>query len=237
MRGEEPTADSVNTVKDVPQQFKDWLRDNKDRIDRAKSLPYFIRDNRKVVDDILGSVATKKPLLSTLAKLAMGIGVEVGNPMSPEAANIPAKYRIKEWQHTYSTNDGGYIVIQKERIVEANVSNAERRKFEKELEMCQVLADNGYKVEYLKGVNRPHGQTYDIRMNGMNAELKCITGGAGNIVKYAKKALGKQGGKAVVLELPNADKKYFDALAEARRKCVGRIFFYVKDENVLKEVK
>ena len=88
LQGEEPTANSVNTVSDVPQQFKNWLRDNRERIDRAKSLPYFIRDNRKVVDDILGAVATKKPLLSPLVKLAMGIGVEVGKPMSHEAANL-----------------------------------------------------------------------------------------------------------------------------------------------------
>lgn len=32
------------------------------------------------------------------------------------------------------------------------------------------------------------------RWMGLKAELKCIKGGAGNIVKYAKKALTKQRG-------------------------------------------
>lgn len=36
---------SVNSVDDVPKEFKTWLKDNKGRIERAKSMPYFIRDN------------------------------------------------------------------------------------------------------------------------------------------------------------------------------------------------
>ena len=104
--------------------------------------------------------------------------------------------------------------------------------------MCKILADNGHDIEYLRGENRPKGQTYDIRIDGIKADLKCITGGAGNIVKYIKKALRKQGGEAVVLEIPNQPTvEYYEALAEARRKCNGRILFYIKGEEVLKEVK
>ena len=44
--GKEP-IESVNEVKDVPQGFKDWVNDNQERISRAKSLPYFLRDNGK----------------------------------------------------------------------------------------------------------------------------------------------------------------------------------------------
>lgn len=49
-------APSVNEVEDVPQGFKDWVRDNEERIERAEkrgTLPYFIRDNKEVVIDIL----------------------------------------------------------------------------------------------------------------------------------------------------------------------------------------
>lgn len=48
---------SVNDVTDVPKGFSDWIADNAGRIDAAESgkgsLPYFIRDNRTVVDEIL----------------------------------------------------------------------------------------------------------------------------------------------------------------------------------------
>lgn len=49
-------APSVNEVEDVPQGFKDWITDNKERIERAEkrgTLPYFIRDNRDEVNRIL----------------------------------------------------------------------------------------------------------------------------------------------------------------------------------------
>ena len=49
--------------------------------------------------------------------------------------------------------------------------------------MCRVLADNGHAVEFLKEGNRPIGETYDIKLDGVKADLKCVTGGAGNIVK------------------------------------------------------
>lgn len=47
LRGEEPLTDSMNTVRDVPQEFKDWLKDNKKRAERSTSVPYFISDNEK----------------------------------------------------------------------------------------------------------------------------------------------------------------------------------------------
>lgn len=147
-----------------------------------------------------------------------------------------ASYKDDVWDKTYiSTN--GFVVTNKERINEANVNKQEKEKFDKELRMCKVLADNGHFVEFLQGVNRPKGQTYDIRIDGIKADLKCITGGAGNIVKYTKKALEKQGGEAVVLEIPSHTNEYYEKLAEARRKCKGRIFFYFSEEQVLKEIK
>lgn len=157
--------------------------------------------------------------------------------------NIGATERIKKydkkiWEHTYtSPKDNGFVATQLERIVEAAASNPERQKFEKEMRMCKVLADNGHDVEYLQGVNRPIGQTYDITIDGIKADLKCVTGGAGNIVKYAKKALTKQGGEAVIFEIPSHSPDFYAALAEARRKCTGKIFFYFIDNMELKEIR
>lgn len=48
LAGEEPSHDSVNAVSDVPDNFKDWIVRNEDRIKRARSIPYFMRDNGKV---------------------------------------------------------------------------------------------------------------------------------------------------------------------------------------------
>ena len=48
-------GESVNRVKDVPQQFKTWLKDNAERIDKARTLPYFIKDNRYRLESLLGA--------------------------------------------------------------------------------------------------------------------------------------------------------------------------------------
>ena len=148
------------------------------------------------------------------------------------------KYNEEEWERTYiAPRNNGLVVTQRERIKESKVNNTESKKFEKELRMCKVLADNGHDVEYLQGENRPAGQTYDIRIDGIKADLKCITGGGSSIVKYAKTALTDQGGEAVIFELPSHNPSYYGALAEARRKCYGQIFFYFSDDLELKEIK
>lgn len=51
MRGEQPSDpdESDNAVKELPDNFKQWMEDNEERIERAKSLPYFLRDNEKLI--------------------------------------------------------------------------------------------------------------------------------------------------------------------------------------------
>lgn len=61
LAGKQPTKDSVNTVRDVPDAFKQWMEKNTTRIENARNLPYFIADNKKRVDTILGKVVAKTP--------------------------------------------------------------------------------------------------------------------------------------------------------------------------------
>ena len=51
MRGEEPlpSSDSVNTVRDVPEAFKSWIENNRERAKGWASMPMFIRDNPQYV--------------------------------------------------------------------------------------------------------------------------------------------------------------------------------------------
>ena len=200
--------------------------------------PYTIR-KCKSCDIAKGKLNTAKPFIPENEMCAACKLIRAQMEDNIGASRRIVRYNEEEWERTYiSPNDNGLVATQWERIAESEASNSERQKFVKEMRMCKVLADNGHDVEYLQGVNRPAGHTYDIRMDGIKADLKCITGGAGNIVKYIKKALTKQGGEAVILELPNSPGvEFYEALAEARRKCRGRILFYIQDDNVLKEVK
>lgn len=56
-----PASSSKNYVDDTPDQFKAWCRLNAGRVERAKSLPYFIRDNQEYYD-----AAFKKKALAPL---------------------------------------------------------------------------------------------------------------------------------------------------------------------------
>lgn len=50
------SSKSVNDVKDIPEGFKDWVKDNKERIlqaEQSSGLPYFIKDNYDDVANIL----------------------------------------------------------------------------------------------------------------------------------------------------------------------------------------
>lgn len=51
-----PISDkSVNTVEDVPEKFKEWVRVNESKMLYANTSPYFIRDNAHVIDEIINS--------------------------------------------------------------------------------------------------------------------------------------------------------------------------------------
>lgn len=55
LAGEEPAdgSESKNYVEDTPDQFKAWCALNAGRVEGAKSLPYFIRDNKGYYDAAL----------------------------------------------------------------------------------------------------------------------------------------------------------------------------------------
>ena len=65
LAGEPTDTGSVNRVDDMPQEFKGWVDANSDRIERAKSLPYFIKDNKQIVEKILHP----KPTVLEIARM------------------------------------------------------------------------------------------------------------------------------------------------------------------------
>ena len=52
MNGWEPSTKSRNTVSDVPESFRKFVEEHEDKILEAKNLPYWVRDNKKKVEQI-----------------------------------------------------------------------------------------------------------------------------------------------------------------------------------------
>ena len=49
------STESINEVKDVPDEFKKWVLENHQKIEKAQkrnTLPYFLRDNKSIVQNI-----------------------------------------------------------------------------------------------------------------------------------------------------------------------------------------
>lgn len=100
LNGEPIDGDSVNTVEDVPQAFKDWCAENSDRIDRAAergTLPYFLRDNRGYMDKALSQPKQPTALERAAAR---------------HAARTPEQQRLtlERWQNRQATKLNNYIV-------------------------------------------------------------------------------------------------------------------------------
>ncbi len=147
-----------------------------------------------------------------------------------------SKYDKKKWEHTYVAPNGeGFAVTEKVRIEESRASKNEAVKFQKELHMCKVAADNGHEIQFLKGTGRKVGQTYDIILDSLPTDLKS-TGSAGNLVKYIRKAYKEQGAKAVLLELESHEPLLYKRLNEAKRKYDVKIYFYFNDEEVIRHI-
>ena len=101
LRGEEPLTDSKNMVKEFPDNFNEWVKENQERIESAKSLPYFVRDNKSVVDNILepqkdeqgnSALKTSDKDLDKAVKETAQKAHEVGDEVQGLAESIAAKY-------------------------------------------------------------------------------------------------------------------------------------------------
>lgn len=106
-------AGSANEVKDVPENFKQWVYKNTDRIETAEkrgTLPYFIKDNKERVDGIIdqqaslidmGKIRERRKGIRTLAKdltrqtfinKDMPGEITISNTSIKEWLNQPHKY-------------------------------------------------------------------------------------------------------------------------------------------------
>ena len=131
-------------------------------------------------------------------------------------------YDTNVWEKSYfDEGTGGYVVTEKIRIVQANKSKNEQKKFDKEYGMCLTLAKSGYAVEYLE--DNPF--SYDIHLNGIKADLK-KTAGSGNIERYAKEAIREQGAEIVVFEFENSLKDIHTKLLKLKNGYRIHGYFY-----------
>ena len=63
LNGEDPGSVVTDSPKDMPEQFQTWVKDNEERYAKAEAkgtLPYFIKDNKKAVEQILNPLTPEQ---------------------------------------------------------------------------------------------------------------------------------------------------------------------------------
>ncbi|MDR1864374.1 MAG: hypothetical protein LBR08_02265 [Bacteroidales bacterium] len=136
---------------------------------------------------------------------------------------------VETWRRSYfNRENGGYLVVRRQRIEHSKISKNERAKFDKEYAMCMVFAQNGYRTEMLK--ERSGFSSSDITINGVTAELK-KTSSHNNIVSYAKKAIDKQGAKMVLFAFDTMNVETMKELIKLRGLNIPIKYYLTNDKT------
>lgn len=178
LAGEQPKKGSVNAVRDVPDAFKGWVEEHADRIEMGGNLPYFVKDNRKRVDNILGIAAEPQ-------KTPLEIAQERHDARTPaQAAAIQQKWNETRLQHLAEAIDNGYLPKEvKEQLGELLANNSPEH-FE---EIKARIAF--YQQRVKKHMERSPKEIADIKKRWAEKQLrdKTIRTRAENILAEAKK--------------------------------------------------
>ena len=214
---------SPQAVEEVPQAFTDWVEKNRERARGWRTVPRFIRDNPAYV---VGEYGRPKPRPVPAGALEIFPAHIADNRREYEAYG-------EEIERVFFDHDtGGYVVAHHSRLAHGYISKNEREKLEKEMRMAETFARNGYRIEMLEEADRKSAP--DVLINGIKGDLKS-TSSPNNIVKYAKKAIEKQGAEAVLFEIDVITREIYTELLKAKKKG-GRIFYYSQKDRVVHEL-
>jgi hypothetical protein len=134
-----------------------------------------------------------------------------------------------QWQREYfNKENGGYLLVDKERVAHSKVSKNERAKFEKEYAMSMVFARNGYKIEMLREV--PRVSSPDVTINGLKADLKRVSG-HNNLIRHAKHATREQRADVVLFEFEKETEAIKAELIKLKREGISAYYYYSGDKN------
>ena len=101
---DEPIPESKSVIREPNKYFQDWWKSNKSRVAEAQSLPYWVKDNsrmlgingkRSVKEPLPQDVKNRRKILRQLANEKL-VGKEFSLPQIGEAATI-SKRGVKEW--------------------------------------------------------------------------------------------------------------------------------------------
>jgi len=173
---------SVNTVKDVPDAFKQWVSDNSDRLDKAEakgSTPYFIKDNKETVERIRTERKEAKPDKPTNEELSYMQTVSD----KPKASSVDAKAENDNDKYSTIPTSNGNLRIY--------VNHTGKEKNEN-IRIGSYLANkHGYEIDLLERSNGAKSPDSFNRTLGIIQEYKsngtATKSSIDNLIRFGKK--------------------------------------------------
>lgn len=193
----EASTDSVNSVKDVPDQFKKWVLDNSVRIEKANAkgtLPYFLKDNKGIFQNI----STEKSVSELMQRAS-----DVGNEVQSLAYRIASQYSGYVTPVNYKSKSSITRKVNTEHVTPYDIKDAVRTTIiapKSEIESILKELNNlpsfirlkRQKPESFMGYS---GNIVNIRTsNGLTAEIQVNTDRmiyAKELPEEAKRVLGE----------------------------------------------
>ena len=181
---DEEDTPSVNEVEDVPQGFKDWIKDNEERIERAEkrgTLPYFIADNRETVKRILEHKAAKDKEQARIE----------ANHQEYERLKADPNYTDVEFNPVNGGLRAAHIDHEKHTDVDKKrLAFGTMTPWDLELECQDILYQNGYSCIFnsehvFDPITKKQLKVLDTTTNGMPMDIVSITENGKNTIKNA----------------------------------------------------
>jgi len=222
MNDEEPSEESENTVNNVPENFKKWIDDNKDRIDKADArgtLPYFMRDNAEYAGVPINKInVTGRTDLINVAMAKYN------------------SYNTNEWTKVgFDEFSGGYEVYHKEHLFDPTIGKFGIPRSDYEKNAANILSEYGMTV--VLGSEKPEFEKrrIDGLLNNVPFDIKGVEGKSKRIIKDKIADASNQGAKTVVLYFHKKDMfdidfvrdGYEKYLSNSKSKRVGVVYCVV----------
>lgn len=127
---DEPIPESKSVIREPNKYFQDWWKKNKKRVSEAQSLPYWVKDNsrmlgidgkRTVKEPLPQDVKNRRKILRQLANEKL-VGKEFSLPQIGEVATI-SKRGVKEWlnQPFFDVQAKNEALLDLQNLIESSI--------------------------------------------------------------------------------------------------------------------
>ncbi|MBO4870644.1 MAG: hypothetical protein J5565_01510 [Muribaculaceae bacterium] len=162
LNGEAPSdpSDSENAINELPDNFKDWMENNEERIARAKSQPYFLRDNQRQISGTTTSIEVEKTLTP------QEIAKQRHAARTPEQiAEIQNRWAIRQDLRKYTDEQvANFAEVEKELGVKRGLSMS-HIEANQDRPNPNFIKDGKYRINCQSCV-----MTYEMRRRGFDLE-------------------------------------------------------------------